>query len=505
MSWLVRIFLLAIILVALDSAAGARPFDRETRNAIDDLMKDALHAWKVPGAALGIVQDGKVVYLKGFGVRELGKKDPVSPDTVFPIASCTKSFTSLAMAILVDDGKMDWDDPVRKHVEFFHLSDPLADSQVTLRDLVTHRTGVAGHHLLWYRAPWNLEERIRKVGKLELSKSFRSAFQYQSILFGTAGYAVGKAAKTTWENFVKKRILVPLEMKDTTMTTEPAKAQEHASPHMKNKQGKVEVIPWYEITEPDPAGSINSSARDLLKFLRFHLGDGKPLVSEANLEETHAPQIVVPRKGFAQIMNPDTFQLSYAMGWVVQDYRGRHMLLHGGAIDGFRAHFTLIPQAKLGIVLLNNLNNTQMNIAVSNSLVDLILDLPGKDWNRYYLKIEAEEERLQKAGPVVFRKMQHKGTKPSRPLEAYTGIYEDPAYGQAKITLEKGSLVWSWSTFKLPLEHFHYDTFIANNDVLTNATFVFSLDFAGDVTAMQALERTFRKKARDIKKEPRTK
>ncbi len=193
-------------------------------------------------------------------------------------------------------------------------------------------------------------------------------------------------------------------------------------------------------------------------------------------------------------MNPDTFQLSYAMGWIVQDYRGQLLLLHGGAIDGFRAHFTLVPQANLGIVLLNNLDNTQMNIAVSNTLVDLILDLPHKDWNAYYLKIQEVEEALQKAGPKAFRKKQHKGTKPSRPLDAFTGTYEDPAYGQARITLEKDTLVWHWSTFKLPLEHFHYDTFLANNDVLNNAPFVFSLDFNGEVRAMRALERTFRKR-----------
>jgi CubicO group peptidase (beta-lactamase class C family) len=494
MSWFYRTALLGVFLFAFYQSASARPFDQKAKDDIDALMKEAISRWNVPGAALGIVKDGKVVFLKGYGVRELGKAHPVTPDSVFPIASCTKPFTTLAMAMLVDEGKLKWDDPVRKHVEFFHLSDPLADSQVTFRDLVTHRTGVDGHHLLWYRAPWNLEERIRKVGKLELHKSFRSAFQYQSILFGTAGYAVGKASKTSWEDFVSKRILVPLDMKATSLTTTTVKDQEHASPHKKNKEGKVEVIPWYEIAEPDPAGSVNSSARDLLKFLRFQLGNGKPLVSAANLAETHTPQIVIRREGFARIMNPDTFQLSYGMGWIIQDYRGQLLLLHGGAIDGFRAHFTLVPEARLGIVLLNNLDNSQMNIAVSNTLLDLILDLPFKDWNAYYLKIQREEEALKKAGPKEFRAKQHKGTKPSRPLEAYTGTYEDPAYGKAQISLENGSLVWKWSTFKLPLEHFHYDTFIANNDVFNNAPFVFSLDFAGDVTTMRALERTFRKR-----------
>jgi CubicO group peptidase (beta-lactamase class C family) len=224
-------------------------------------MREALQSWQVPGAALAIVHQDRPIYLKGFGVRALGKKEPVTPDTVFPLASCTKPFTSLALAMLVDEGKVHWDDPVRKHVPFFRLADPLADAQVTLRDLLTHRTGLSGHDLLWYRSPWTLEERIRKVGLLQPAESFRTAFQYQSILYGTAGYAAAQASGDSWQALVQRRIFDSLGMKSATCSTKEAlTSADHASPHRRSKDGKREMIPWYRITEPDPAGSINAWA-----------------------------------------------------------------------------------------------------------------------------------------------------------------------------------------------------------------------------------------------------
>jgi CubicO group peptidase (beta-lactamase class C family) len=475
-------------------AQGVKP------QAIEKIMSDALQSWNVPGAALAIVHENKVVFLKGFGVRKLGQPGRVTADTVFPIASCTKAFTTLAMAMLVDEGKMAWDDPVRKHVDFFHLADPLADANVTLRDLVTHRTGVSGHELLWYRAPWGMEERIRKIGHVELTRSFRSVFQYQSILFGTAGYAAGKASGGTWADLVKKRVLEPLDMKATTLAA-PASwpTGDQASPHRRGRNEKVEAMPPYLLADPDPAGSIHSSARDLARFVAFQLGDGagprgQRLVSAVNLAETHSPQMVIRREGFAKIMNPDTLQISYGMGWIVQDYRGRLLLLHGGAIDGFRAHFTLVPKTRLGIVLLNNLDSTQMNLAVSNTLVDLFLGHPYKDWNAYYLDIQQTEDAQKEARARALRKSRHPDTKTSLPLAAYAGDYAEAAYGSARVSLDNGKLVLHWGAFHWPLEHFHYDTFLANDDVLVDAPVSFRLGTSGDVTVMKALGRKFSRK-----------
>jgi CubicO group peptidase (beta-lactamase class C family) len=457
--------------------------------AVDSLVHDALRAWQVPGVAVAIIRDDEVVYLKGHGVKELGKKDPVTPDTLFPIASCTKGFTTTAMAMLVDEGKMSWDDPVRKHVDYFHLADPLADANVTLRDLVTHRTGVRGHELLWYRSPWTQEEIIRKIGLVKLDRPFRSSFQYQTTMFTTAGHAVASAAKMPWAEFVQKRILDPLEMTATTLTTSDVeKTPDHATPHRRNPLGNPEPIAWYRIDVPEPAGSVNSTARDLARWVRFQLGDGtwngKRLVSAASFAEPHLPQNIIRMEGQPKAQNPETLQMSYGMGWVIQDYRGHLLIGHAGAIDGFRAHLALLPRDRLGIVLLNNLHETRMNQALSNSLIDLLLGLGKRDWNTFHLALLKQDMEAAQARFREREAKRHHGTKPSRELTAYVGTYEEPAYGTAEITLEEGTLVWKWSTFRCPLRHFHYDTFTIDNDLLHGAQAQFTLGPDGEIAAL---------------------
>jgi len=466
---------------------------------IDAIMRDALKAWQVPGAALAIVQGEQLVYLKGFGQADVATKQPVTPDTVFAIGSCTKSFTSAALAMLVDEGKVAWDDPVRKHVPFFRLADPLADANVTLRDLLCHRTGVGSHDLLWYRAPWGLEEMIRKVGRLQPEHSFRSAFQYQTVLYATAGYAAGAAARTPWAELIQRRLFDPLEMTRATVTTTAAAQKgNRASPHRRGPDGKIAPMPWYTIPEPNPAGSLNASARDLAHWIQFQLGagtyNGKRLVSAASLAETHTPQFALRLEGGPRAMHPETLQLSYAMGWVVLDHRGHLLYMHGGAIDGFRAQFTLVPGAKLGFVLLNNLEGSLMNLAVSNTLIDRLLGHPYKDWNAYYCDLVKAEEAEHAAVDKALQERRHRGTKPARELSAYVGSYDDPAYGTARVTLADGKLFWHWSSFDCPLEHYHFDTFTAVHPHLIQAQVVFTLDAAGDVCVLQALGREFRRK-----------
>jgi CubicO group peptidase (beta-lactamase class C family) len=494
---MVRCFWAALVLLAGPLAVRAQP-GAVPKAVLDETIRDTLKAWEVPGVAAAIVYKGRVVYLHGFGVKELGKPDRVTPDTIFPLASCSKSFTSAAMAQLVDQGKLGWDDPVRKHLPWFRLADPLADANVTLRDLLCHRTGVDGHELLWYRAPWGLDEMIRKAGKLEPSESFRSAFQYQTVLFAAAGQAAAAAAGTAWSDLVRQRLLEPLQMKRTTVTTAAAnKLGNLAGPHRRTDAGQVEPIAWYELNEPNPAGSVHSTARDLANWLRFHLDDGvfdgRRLVKAASLAETRTGQMLLRREGATRDLNPDSFQLSYGMGWVIQDYRGELLVMHGGAINGFRAQLTLAPRAGLGIALLNNLDNTLMNLALSNTLVDLYLGLPAKDWSGFYLEFTRRQEKARVAHDQAFRARRRPNTHPSRALAAYAGTYADPAYGTARVTLEGGKLVWRWSTFRSELEHFHYDTFDAPHPHLVNAQVVFVLNADGDVDELQALGRHFKR------------
>jgi CubicO group peptidase (beta-lactamase class C family) len=488
---LVALFACAFACLISSGSCTAAPLDEA---AIDKLVSETLKVWQVPGVAVAIVRDGEVVYLKGHGVREVGSKDAVTPDTVFPIASCTKAFTTTALAVLVDEGKMDWDDPVRRHVPYFHLSDPLADRAVTLRDLVCHRTGLRGHDLLWYRSTLTQEEVIRRVGLLPLDRPFRTAFQYQSTMFTTAGFAVAAASGMPWADFVQKRLLDPLEMSSTRLTTSAAaKLADRASAHRINGVGQPDTMEPYVMDVPEPAGSVYSTARDLSKWVRFHLGDGtaagKRLVSEKNLLQTHTPQIVLRLEGDEKGLHPETLQMSYGMGWVIQDYRGQLLVSHGGAIDGFRTHLTLVPRARLGIVLLNNLDRTQMNLALSNSLVDLALGLPRKDWSR----IIREQMRLQDLAVAerirTEQANRHHGTRPARELPAYTGEYQHPAYGTCRIALDRGTLTFRWSQFGGALEHYHYDTFVVRNEAMQDPQFRFRLGTDGEVASLHVTGR----------------
>lgn len=490
----------AVILAAGPAAHGQ---SIETA-AVDAIVRDAMKAWQVPGAALVIVQGDQVVYSKGHGVRETGSDQAVTPDTLFAIASTTKAFTTTAIAMLADDGKLSWDDSVRKHVEFFKLSDPLADEQVTLRDLVTHRTGLTRHDLLWLNSPWGREEIIRRIGAVPLTRSFRSAYQYQNIMYLTAGYAAGKANQSTWEELVHRRIFDPLGMSGANFSAKDAvKAADHATPHAKSQE-KIEAIGWRNIDNVGPAGSINAGVRDLGRWLRFQLGDGtfegKRLLSARRHGELHAPQMVIPLdsasgvSGFSREMNPETSMMSYGLGWVIQDYRGQLVVSHGGSIDGFRSQVVLLPKAKVGMAILSNLGGTQFPEAVRNSLVDLVLDAPKKDWNEYLLALANKGKTAGQAQVKKREAERHKDTKPSRDLASYAGNYENAGYGSLTVSVNDGVLGMQWSGFKLSLEHYHFDTFSVRGDRLVNDQLLsFKLDADAAVGGLTFLDQEFRR------------
>lgn len=438
---------------------------------IDKLVNDALRAWDVPGAAVVVVSPDGVVHLKGYGVRKVGGK-PVTPDTIFPLASCSKAFTSALISALADDGKLKWDDLVAKHLPDFHLSDKHADALVTLRDLAAHRTGVGSNDLLWYRSRWPQDELIRRVGRLPLERPFRSEMQYQTVMYIAAGHAAARAGDRTWDKLLEERLLKPLGMKDVALTTTAAeKHGDRASGHRIGNDGKLIVVPWYAQPEPNPAGSVHATARALAPWLRLHLTggthNGEQLISEANLRETHTPQIVVRMSELARTMNPETQQISYGLGWMIQDYRGKLQVMHAGMIDGFRAHLTLLPKDGYAFAILANRDATRMNLALSNSLTDLLLGLKAKDWNKYLLDVLADEEAevKRRARQEELDLKERGGAKePSIPIEHFVGDYEDAAYGTAIVELVAGKLQWKWSSWELPLEHYDGDRFRLKTD-----------------------------------------
>jgi CubicO group peptidase (beta-lactamase class C family) len=478
---------MSAVLMAGGWLSPCRAADSNDERRFDAQIARAMKTWNVPGASVVIVQDGKVLYLKGHGLRQANRKDPVTPDTLFCLGSCSKAFTTAVMALLVDEGKLDWDDRVRDHLPFFRLSDPLADREVRLRDLVCHRTGLASNDLLWYRAPWGPEEGVRRLGFLPLARPFRSAFQYNSVTFTAAGLAAARAARTDWASLIHTLLLTPLEMKRTCLSAALAdKDADRVRGHRLDRAGDPDPLPAVNMRQPDPAGSVHSSARDLIGWLRFHLDEGlvngERLVSARQLRVTHTPQMVIRQSAADRALFPDTVQSSYAMAWVVLDHRGLKLLAHGGELDGQRTQILLVPEKKLGLAVLSNLHQTPMNAALAFTLVEEVLDLPRKrDWNALHQSVRKRRvaEQAEKRKEHLARRKH--GTTPSRELAAYAGVYEHPAFGKVTLRLDRGGLVWEWRDEREPLLHFHYDTFALSSELAGDAEVVFTLDDRGAV------------------------
>jgi CubicO group peptidase (beta-lactamase class C family) len=494
------------LLLFVPAAPAAEPIDAK---AVDAIVRDALESWKVPGAALAVVRGDEVVYLKGYGVCRAGTDKAVSPDTLFAIASCSKAFTAAAAGVLADEGKLAWDDPVRKHLAWFSLSDPLADRDVTVRDLLCHRTGLARHDLLSFGTELGREEIVRRMASVRPAHPFRSAFEYNNNMYTAAGLAVGAASKSTWDDFVRTHLFEPLGMKGAICSARAAgEVADRASPHRRTKDGTVEALPWHDgLDSAGPAGAIHASARDMAKWVRFQLGDGtfegRRVLKAETLAETHTPQMVIRLQGVTKVAYPETTQIAYGLGWFIHDHRGRLMYSHTGGLEGFRARIVLVPKDKVGLVFLMNSgvgsSYSSMHYVVTNNLLDLLLGLEKKDWNAHY---QAGAKKLEADAEAAIRerdRKRHPDTKPSCDLAAYAGTYADAAYGEAKVSLRDGALFLEWGRSKIKLEHFHFDTFVARQetpegrDALDNQTAAFVLRLDGEVGTLRLLGQEFKR------------
>lgn len=438
--------------------------DEPAAEAVDAVVAASRKAFEVPGVALAVVRGDTVLVLKGYGTRAHDGRAAVTPDTLFPLASCSKQFTTTLLAMLVDDGALAWDDPVKKHFPEFKLSDPNASALLTVRDLLCHRTGLSGHDLLWYRAPWSIDHALTKVPQLPLEYPFRGGYRYNSLTFMAAGRIAEKCGKKKWEELLAERVCEPLELKSVTFTTTAIpKDADRALGHRVSKTGRVERMPTYEMREANPAGSVNTNARDLANWLMFHVCDGvapsgKRIVSDKPLLETRAPHTLMRMEGGTKALFPESVQASHAMGWVVSDYRGLKVVGHGGLIDGFRVQLTLVPEHKLGFAVLTNLHDTRLPMATTNALVDLYCGLKPIDWDAYYKKLEDEAATLRKENLLARDRARDPNAKPSVPLANLAGTYESAIYGTATVTAANGKLRVKWSGFDFTAEPYTGDS-----------------------------------------------
>lgn len=460
----------------------------------DDFVNQALKDWKVPGTAVGVVQDGKVILLKGYGYRDLEKQLPVTPNTLFAIGSITKSFTVSTLGMEMDEGKVDWDKPVRNYLPTFKMYDPVLTEQMTIRDLITHRSGLPRHDMVWYSSDFSREDIIRRLQYLEPNKPLRTTFQYNNLMFMTAGYIAGWLNGKSWENTIYERILVPLGMNGTNFSLKDSQSSpDFALPYRKGNDVKAEVkrMPFDEQC-PDrcaigPAGEINSTVADMSQYLLFDLNKGKlagkTLLSENNAIQMQTPQMVI--QGAPDFKEES--ETSYGMGFFISQYRGHKRVEHGGNLDGFSAELAFLPNDGIGVVVLTNLDGTGLPNAIAYNVFDRLLGLEPAPWSQRYLLMETKaresEQEAKNKGYVPHKTDTH----PSHDLEDYVGDYGNPGYGVVSIIPDGAGFKMKINKITEPVTHLHYDVFQVPDapfDPFAKLKVSFFSDANGDISSL---------------------
>ncbi len=424
---------------------------QERLEKIDPLMNRALETLKIPGMAIGVVVDGKVVFTKGYGIRDFSDPLPVTENTLFAIGSCSKAFTTFALGQLVDEGVLAWDDPVIKYLPEFRLKDIHATHHLTIRDLVTHRSGLPRHDFAWYNSTFSRKEILDRLPHLEPTCDLREKFQYNNFMYGVAGLVIEKVSGKTWEEFVQERIFMPLGMKSSNFSVEVSqKADDFASPHTE-KNEKIEVIPFRNLSNIGPAGSINSTIEDMMKWVELQLSDGKQLIQKETLKDMH----LVHMPMHSPILE-DAF--GYGLGWFTALHEGHYIAAHGGGIDGFISMVTPYPKQKLGVVVLTNSDSHGLfPTMAAYGIADLLL---GKEDNLWLSEVEEKEKQMKEL-------MKQSGDIAEVISEAvllhspdqYVGEFEHPGYGSIKIDLSQGVLIASHNGIRYSIRPTGYDHF----------------------------------------------
>jgi CubicO group peptidase (beta-lactamase class C family) len=471
-----------VLLAATAALAAAQKLD-----GFDAFANQVLRDWKCDGFAIAVVQDGKVILSKGYGLRDVKKNLPVTEKTLFAIGSATKSFTVSSLGVLVDQGKLDWDKPVRDYLPDFRMWDQVATERMTARDLVTHRSGLPRHDLMWYNSPFTRQELFDRLRYLEPNKDFRTTFQYQNLMFMTAGYLAGHVAGTTWEQLVRKTIFEPLGMTASNFSvTDSRKSADYSLPY-KVANDIVVDVPFRNIDSIGPAGSINSNLEDMTKYVMMHLAKGKGVLSATNEMQMMVPQMAIP----APSPDKELGDLAYGMGFFVTSYRGHKFVHHGGNIDGFSALVAFLPQDNIGLVILTNQDSSALPAVVAYNVWDRLLGMDPIDWTTRVKQQQAMSKASEQAAKQKGYTTQRTGTHPSHEvghdLAEYAGEYEHPGYGIVKIEQAGGALKLDYHGLGGVLTHFHYDVFEVPKDELnpfSQEKVQFHTNLAGEIDSL---------------------
>ena len=472
-------FLFLMVLLCFGGSIVAQTTDSAVElKGLDEFVNRMLEEWKVPGVGIAIVKGDEVVLSKGYGLREVEAGLPVDENTLFAIGSSSKAFTAATVCMLADDGILSLDEPVLSYLPDFKLFDAYAAQKMTPRDLLSHRSGLPRHDLVWYGSSKDRAGLYQSLVHLEPTASFRGAWQYQNLMFMTAGYLVERLTGSSLEAFTKERIFDPLEMTTAGFSVDMLEAAANAAAGYGEENEQLKRLPYRNIDAIGPAGSINASPLEMANWVIAQLNEGKfkdkQVISAAMVKEMHKPNMIVSNT----LADEYFFYSLYAMGWFVTDYRGVQMVQHGGNIDGFSAMVALAPDEKFGMVILTNKNGTPVPGIIRNHIFDL---LSGQEPVNWHEKIQAQVKAAQlKSQAAAADEVRVPDTRPSHNLEAYTGNFEHPAYGAIRIELADDSLHIlhpAIESGKNTLEHYHYDLFTVGSGIgklkvqfLTSAT-----------------------------------
>src|SRR6266849_2242909 len=438
----------------------------------DDYISKVLKDWNTAGIGVGVVVNDKLVFAKGYGYRDYEKKLPFTPATVCPIASNTKLFTAVAAGMLVEEGKLNWDKPVRESVPTIRFNNEQLNNTVTLRDMLSHRTGVTRHDTIWYKSDFTRKELFDRLKYLEPQEPMRQAFLYNNLMFAGVGYMIELQSGKTWEQFVRERVLQPLDMKSTGYTiAEMVKAPEHGVGFTEKRDSfDLYRLPYYEDIEGvAPCGAVVSNIEDLSHWLIALMNDGqyrgRQVLPADVLRQTLQPAIGLPntaaeQRGFWEVLNA-----AYGMGRQTASYRGHLVTLHGGDLPGFHSQVSFLPKEHIGVIVLVVGNHTApLYNYVSYNVYERMLAMDQTPWIQRGLDIRLKGKA---AGTQARKKADEDrvpNTKPSHALADYVGDYENPAYGLLKIGLSGNELRFDFHKMKMPMTHFHYDRFDTPDD-----------------------------------------
>jgi CubicO group peptidase (beta-lactamase class C family) len=480
----------ALALLSFANAQSAAPSD------LDSYVASSMKTFDVPGMSVAIVKDGKIVVAKGYGVRKLGDPTPVDEFTLFGIGSNTKAFTTAALATLVDEGKLSWDDPVYQRLPGFVMYDPYVSHEMTIRDLLTHRSGMGlgeGDLLFWPHTTYSREEIIYKLRFMKPASSFRSHYAYDNLLYMTAGQIIPAVTRISWDDYIRQRIFTPLGMTHSNVSNANIQPNDNvAFPHTR-LGGQLSIRPFEILDNAGPAGAINSCAADMAKWVQLQLNRGKfpdrdgRLFSEQRSKEMWTPQTILPigdpPPGLAALKANFA---DYALGWVLRDYHGRKLVGHTGGVGGFVSRVMLVPEENLGVVILTNAEEDGAFEAILDHVLDYYFHLPPTDWIAAF---KSREDTTEKHAAETMKKAEAdraSDSKPSLPLEKYAGIYNDAWYGPITIRAENNAVVITFDhtpSMIGDLQPWQHDTFKAywRDRTIEDAFITFSLNPDGSI------------------------